>query len=179
VLRKRAFTQANLFVRRVLEQMGITSLDEAIARLRGSGVPAEARVADFLDNRRQAVRELARDLIERRLALAADERSRARDEFLRDASLTNVDRRDLERMRLLVRTMARKLATRYGRTRKRARRGVLDTATRCGATSPSTACPSVRPGSRRKSRGRASSCCATSAVPWPRSRSSCCCSFTA
>ncbi len=126
MLRKRAFTQANLFVRRVLEQMGITSLDKAIARLRGSGVPAEARVADFLDNRRQAVRELARDLIERRLALAADERSRARDEFLRDASLTNVDRRDLERMRLLVRTMARKLATRYGRTRKRARRGVLD-----------------------------------------------------
>jgi uncharacterized protein with von Willebrand factor type A (vWA) domain len=122
----RAFTQANLFVRRVLEQMGITSLDEAIARLRGSGVPAEARVAEFLDNRRRAVRELARDLIERRLALAADERSRARDEFLRDARLTNVDRRDLERMRLLVRAMARKLATRYGRTRKRARRGQLD-----------------------------------------------------
>jgi uncharacterized protein with von Willebrand factor type A (vWA) domain len=122
----RAFTQANLFVRRILEAMGVAGLEAAIARLRGSGVPAEARVADFLDARKRAVRELARDLIERRLALAADERSRARDEFLRDARLTNVDRRDLERMRSLVRAMARKLATRYGRTRKRARRGQLD-----------------------------------------------------
>ncbi len=122
----RAFTQANLFVRRVLEQMGVAALEQAIASLRSSGVPAEARVAEFLEGRRRGVRELARDLIERRLALAADERSLARDEFLRDARLTNVDRRDLERMRILVRAMARKLATRYGRTRKRARRGQLD-----------------------------------------------------
>ena len=122
----RLFTQTNLFARRVLEELGLAALDEAIARLRGSGDPAQARVAEFLDGRRHAVRELARDIVEKRLALSADERGRMRDEFLRDARLFNVDRRDLERMRVLVRAMARRLATRYARIRKRARRGHLD-----------------------------------------------------
>jgi len=122
----RLFTQLGAFTRRILERLGIASLDEAIGRLRSSGDPAEGRVADFLEGRRRAVRELARDLVERRLARTVDERDRLRDEFLRDARLSNVERRDIERMRVLVREMARRLATRYGRMRRRARRGHLD-----------------------------------------------------
>jgi uncharacterized protein with von Willebrand factor type A (vWA) domain len=122
----RLFTQANMYARRILERLGIGALDEAIARLRASGDPAQARVADFLAGRRRAVAELARDLVEKRLAVGVDERSRVRDDFLRDARLANVDRRDLERMRVLVREMARRIATRHSRVRKRDRRGHLD-----------------------------------------------------
>jgi len=123
----RLFTQINRFARRILEIMGVGGLEETIARLRGTGDPEDARVADFLDERRRAVAELARDIVERRLAPTAGGAPEAvRDEFLRDARLVNVDRRDVERMRAIVRTMARRLASRYGRMHRRARRGHLD-----------------------------------------------------
>jgi len=123
----RLFTQINQFARRILEAMGVESLDAAIGRLRGSGDPAQERIADYLELRRRAVAELARDLVERRLAASGGgEADRMHDEFLRDARLVNVDRRDLLRMRVLVRAMGRRLASRYGRTRTHAKRGHLD-----------------------------------------------------
>ena len=123
----RLFTQTNQFARRVLEAMGVDALDAAIARLRGSTDPERQRIADFLDARRRAVAELARDLVERRLAASGGgEADRLHDEFLQDARLVNVDRRDLLRMRVLVRAIGRRLASRYGRTRTHAKRGHLD-----------------------------------------------------
>jgi uncharacterized protein with von Willebrand factor type A (vWA) domain len=123
----RLFTQTNQFARRILEAMGIEALDAAIARLRGSGNPEAERLADFLELRRRAVAELARDLVERRLAASGGgEADRMHDEFLQDARLVNVDRRDLLRMRVLVRAIGRRLASRYGRTRTHAKRGHLD-----------------------------------------------------
>ncbi|MDQ2858952.1 MAG: VWA domain-containing protein, partial [Candidatus Eremiobacteraeota bacterium] len=87
----------------------------------------QSSAADFLAERRGAVVALARDLVERRLAARGPaEAERLHDRFLREARLANIERRDVERMRVLVRAMARRLATRYGRTRTRARRGELD-----------------------------------------------------
>jgi len=123
----RLFTQINQFARRILEAMGVEALDAAIGRLRGTGGSEGARIADFLEERRQAVAELARDLVERRLAASGGgEADRMHDEFLKDARLVNVDRRDLLRMRVLVRAMGRRMASRYGRTRTHAKRGHLD-----------------------------------------------------
>ena len=123
----RLFTQTNQYARRILEFMGVADLEAAIARFRGSGDPADARIADFLDERRRAVAELARDVVERRLApTAGGAPESVRDEFLRDARLVNVDRRDVERMRAIVRAMAKRLASLYGRMHRRARRGHLD-----------------------------------------------------
>jgi uncharacterized protein with von Willebrand factor type A (vWA) domain len=123
----RLFTQTNQFARRILEAMGIEALDAAIARLRGSSDGEAQRLADFLELRRRAVAELARDLVERRLAASGGgEADRMHDEFLQDARLVNVDRRDLLRMRVLVRAIGRRLASRYGRTRTKAKRGHLD-----------------------------------------------------
>ena len=122
----RQFTQTGAYVRRVLEALDVRQLEGLIARLRTNGSPEDAALADYLEARRDAVGELARDLVERRLALRAGDGDRLRDAFLMDARLTNVDPRDVERMRVLIRAIARRLATRYGRTRKRAQRGRLD-----------------------------------------------------
>ena len=124
----RFFTQINGAARRILERLGLSELDAAIERLRARGDARATQIADFLQQRRGAVGQLARDLVERRFSAAsgggADIR---RDDFLRDARLANVDRRDIERMRSLVRDVARKFAARYGRIRKRKQRGRLDT----------------------------------------------------
>ena len=122
----RLFTQTGLFVRRILAELGIEALDAAIARLHGTGDPAASRAARFLEARRRAVAELARDHVERRLAArGTGEAEDLHDRFLREARLTHIDRRDLERMRALVAAMARRLVTRYAR-RRTSHRGRLD-----------------------------------------------------
>jgi uncharacterized protein with von Willebrand factor type A (vWA) domain len=124
----RYFTQINAIARRMLERLGLGELDAAIARLQARGDARAAQIADFLQQRRSAVSQLARDLVERRFAASSGGGAEMRrDEFLRDARLANVDRRDIERMRALVREVARRFATRYGRVRKRKERGRLDT----------------------------------------------------
>jgi hypothetical protein len=114
------FTQVNLYTRRILERMGLAALDREIA----SGPPA---TADRLRQGRDRLREQVRELVQQNLALYARGQAEAwRDRNLARTRLAAIDRRDHDRMRKLVRAMARRLATQYGRRRKRRRRGMLD-----------------------------------------------------
>jgi uncharacterized protein len=124
------FTQVNLFTRRILEQMGLQALEQEIARqgeaagrLRQGRDWLRGQVRDFVQQNRQV-----RDFVQQNLQLFAEgENQQYRERRLQQTRLTAIDRRDHARMRLLVRAMARRLATQYGRNRKRERRGVLDT----------------------------------------------------
>jgi len=112
------FTQVNMFTRRILERMGLAELDRAIAE---AADPTRLRAG------RDRLREQVKDFVQRNLLLFAEGRNQEfRERMLQQTRLTAVDRRDHERMRVLVRAMAHRLATQYGRPRKRDRRGVLD-----------------------------------------------------
>lgn len=119
------FTQTNLFARRILDRMGLPELEREIAKLRAEG---NADLADRLAKARAALGEQARGYMERQLALFATGTTREiREGALRQINLSQLDRRDIQRMRALIREMAKKIAERYGRKRYRDRRGVLDT----------------------------------------------------
>jgi uncharacterized protein with von Willebrand factor type A (vWA) domain len=119
------FTQTNLFARRILDRMGLPELEREIARLRAEG---NTELADRLAKARAALGEQARAYMERQLALfAAGTTREIREGALRQINLSQLDRRDIQRMRQLIREMAKKLAERYSRKRYRDRRGVLDT----------------------------------------------------
>ena len=120
----RFFTQRNLYARRILDRMGLRQAERDMEALRKDG---DQVTADHLENRIEALRDQARDLVERNLRLfARGETEKFREELLKSARLTNLERRDLERMRALVRAMAKRLATRYAKTRRRRLRGHLD-----------------------------------------------------
>ncbi|MEN0073675.1 MAG: VWA domain-containing protein [Paracraurococcus sp.] len=115
------FTQVNLFTRRILDRMGLQALDRAIA------AAPESERGQRLRRGRERLREQVRDFVEQALQLYARGETEAfRERRLRETRLAAIERRDHERMRQLVRAMARRLATQYGRNRKRDRRGVLD-----------------------------------------------------
>lgn len=108
------FTQVNLFAQRMLEAVGETGLD---------GSPAGARTAAA----REALRAQARAMAEQALDLyARADAERWREQALRRARLSAIDPRDVPRMTALVRALARRLAARFGRTRRVDRRGALD-----------------------------------------------------
>jgi uncharacterized protein with von Willebrand factor type A (vWA) domain len=121
----RFFTQKNLYARRILDRMGLRQVERDIDALRKQDNHA---AADRLDARIEALRDQARDLVERNLLLfARGETEKFREELLKSARLSNLERRDLDRMRILVRAMAKRLAARYAKTRRRRLRGQLDT----------------------------------------------------
>jgi len=143
----RVWTQTNMLALRVLEEMGLAELNAAIARLREAGDPA----AETLERAREELRERARALVERNLALAAAaDNRRWRDDYLATATLWNADRRDVERMRVIVRAMAKRLATRYGRDRRARRRGRLDVRRTLRRNSGHNGVPFVTAWKRRK-----------------------------
>ena len=134
--RLRLFTQRGVFMRRILDEMGIGDLEGAIRELRagppdGSGGPdgdaGRAERADRLEAARERLLEEARDLVERNIALFADPASaRLREEFLERMRLANIPPRDFERARRIVRRMAKRLATRHARRRFHRKDGRLD-----------------------------------------------------
>ena len=119
------FTQTNMYAWRMLDQMGLPELDRDIEARRSSGRDEEA---DRLEAARRALGAQARAYMERQLTLfSAGTTREIREGALRAVRLSQLDRRDLARMRALVREMAKRLATRYSRRRWKARRGHLDT----------------------------------------------------
>jgi hypothetical protein len=124
----RFFTQKNLYARRILDRMGLRAVERNMEAMRQSGGPEDMRRAGLLENRVEQLRDAVRDQVERALILyAKGETERFREELLKSARLSNLERRDMDRMRLLVRQMAKKLAARYAKTRRRRLRGQLDT----------------------------------------------------
>src|SRR6185503_8401055 len=124
IARIRYLTQKNLYVREILNRMGLRDVQQEIDALLAAGAPDSTARARLLEERVDRLWDSARDFVERSLLLyARGETEQLRERLLKSARLANLDRHHLERMRVLVRTMAKRLATRYGRTRRRRLRG--------------------------------------------------------
>ncbi len=123
----RFFTQRGYFARRMLDRMGLRELEQMIAAVDRGQVEGGAQLGQALTQGRQRLLTEARAFVERQYELyarAAGEQ--LREEFLEQTRFTQIDPRDYERMRHIVRRMARKLADRYLQRHKRSRRGQLD-----------------------------------------------------
>jgi uncharacterized protein with von Willebrand factor type A (vWA) domain len=121
------FTQTNLYTRRIMERMGVRALEREIEALRARNeAPAETR-ANRLEAGREFLRDQVRDFVERHLALfARGATEKFREDMLKNARLSSIEKRDYERMRGIVRAMAKRLAARYARNRHKRNRGQLD-----------------------------------------------------
>ncbi len=121
----RFFTQKNLYGRRVLDRMGLRAVEREITELHRDA--EELGRARRLERGVEGLRDQVRDYVERNLLLfARGENEEFREELLKSTRLSNLDRRDYDRMRVLVRAIAKKLAARYAKPRRRRLRGQLD-----------------------------------------------------
>jgi uncharacterized protein len=119
----RYFTQRGIFSTRILDLLGIAQLRDDLDALTATH-PAEA---ERLAAATEALRENVRDAVNQALLLYGREESEnLRHEILRNAPLARLERRQVEQMKALIRAIARRLRERYGKPRKRKRRGHLD-----------------------------------------------------
>ena len=119
----RLFTQRGQFTRRLLDALGEQALRDAAIDLEQREPGAFAAVQQM----RETLRQRARDRVERAYLLnAAGDTEDFLDNALSEVRLANISPHQMVRMRKLIDRMARKLASRHGRRRRRTRRGQLN-----------------------------------------------------
>lgn len=122
-------TQRGLYTRRMLEAMGSEDLiaeEHALGALATPNSASALRVSR-LREARERLFEQVRDHVSRRLVLFGKSATeKLRDTSLSTQSLSNIERRDFDRMLRLIQKLARRLATRHTLRQRRRRRGVLD-----------------------------------------------------
>ncbi|MGV8997226.1 MAG: vWA domain-containing protein [Parvibaculaceae bacterium] len=122
--RIRLFTQRGMYVRRMMEVMGLNGLQDEIERREDNGEQARA---DNLRELRDQLRADVRDYVEKQLEIfTANAGRQLREEVLSQVRLGNVDARDMKIMRGLVAKMAKRLVALHSRRKKVDKRGHLD-----------------------------------------------------
>ena len=106
--------------------MGLADLVAELGELRASPHIPERRLAQELKRRRDWLRELVRDYVERQFLLHADATGRRlREDLLQKVKLSNVEHRNFRLIQEIVLRMAKKLAALHSRRRKGFKRGQL------------------------------------------------------
>lgn len=122
----RLSTQRPRYTRRLLDEMGLRDLELRIAAGRREGGAAGAQ-AERLAELRPTLNAQAARYVERQHELYAKESGRkTREELLALRNLADLDPDDIALMQSLVRRMAKRLAARYSRQQKKARKGKLN-----------------------------------------------------
>ena len=116
------FTQRGQYVRKMLDALGDEALRDAAIEFEQTEPAAFEAVQALLEQ----LRERVRDRVERAYLIHASAQTEdLLDESLAKLKLGNVDHSQMARLKRLMDRMARKLATRHGRRRRRYRRGKL------------------------------------------------------
>lgn len=118
------FTQSGLFTRKIMEAMGLESLEEELSARRQEGDDAAVQA---LEGARRQLFDMVRDYVDGQIKLrTANAGRRIREDALSQVRLTNLDRSDMRIMRGLVEKLAKRLATAHSRRRTKAQRGIVD-----------------------------------------------------
>lgn len=120
-------TQISYYTGKILEQLGVRSLEQALIRHLTTHTPEADSQAEALMAAREKMRLAAKAHVERQFEVFG---RAATDNFMNEITLHKpmraLDRRDMVRIKLLIRKMAKKLAVKYGRRPRRKNRGQID-----------------------------------------------------
>ncbi|MFH1602857.1 MAG: VWA domain-containing protein [Pseudomonadota bacterium] len=119
------FTQKGYYTQMIQQAMGLESLQREIDDAqRETGTQEHAGQLDLARKRLFAE---VRNYVERKLALYGTVQTlQLHDRYLQSLKLSHVERRDFERMYIIVHKIAKRLASRHARRKKRRVRGQLD-----------------------------------------------------
>ncbi len=122
------FTQRAVFSRRILDIMGVGSLEEELSQLgqlNENELPSD--LEQQLRNQLTQLRERVSDYVQKQFLLNGDvSGEQLREQVFKTMNMGQIDRSYLHEVHSLVRRMAKKLANMHSRRKKNFRRGKLD-----------------------------------------------------
>ncbi len=121
------FTQKSMYVQRILKGMGGEGLDRDIKSLSNENDGYSQEKIRLLREARDFLFENVRDFVEQQFSLfAGSATEQMLERYLRDVRLSNLERRDFQRMHVIIKKMAKRLNNLHSRRRKTSKRGALD-----------------------------------------------------
>ena len=122
----RIFTQRGVYMRRILEKIGIDTVDERLYTPTDND-DAEKSDFDTLKNLKASLIEDVANIVDKNLLLyTANGANNLRQEILQKTPLARIEVRDFKVMKQLVSKLAKKLTSIHSRRRRKAKRGYLD-----------------------------------------------------
>ncbi len=122
-----SWTQKGLYMQRLFQELGMEGLNRDIQKLREIGGEDALNQATVMESMRDNLMERVKSLIERQLELYTGKRQYELSEaYMKNASLSALDERDLARIHKMIQRMVKHLKDRYSRRPRSARRGQLD-----------------------------------------------------
>ncbi len=122
------FTQRAVFSRRILEELGVSELEDKIREL---GLLSEETLPSeqekYLRNRLSNLREKVSDYVQQQFLLHGDvSGKKLREQVFKSMNMAQIDKSYLNEVHSLVRRMAKRLANMYSRRKKNYRKGKLN-----------------------------------------------------
>ena len=122
----RMFTQRGMYMRRMLENMGIGQVEDRLFELARADDPGDERLEQLRLLKARLVEDVSQIVDRQMLMYTANVWPRLREEILHKTPLARVEMRDFKVMQELVRKLAKRLIALHSRRRRVARRGQLD-----------------------------------------------------
>lgn len=122
------FTQRAVFSRRILEELGVSELEDKIREL---GLLSEETLPSeqekYLRNRLSNLREKVSDYVQQQFLLHGDvSGKKLREQVFKSMNMAQIDKSYLNEVHSLVRRMAKRLSNMYSRRKKNYRKGKLN-----------------------------------------------------
>ncbi|ARN73640.1 VWA domain-containing protein [Oceanicoccus sagamiensis] len=125
----RYFTQIGLYSRKLLDAINFSEIEDSMTKLRSIETDNADFMIDILQNKKQQLRVLAKQQIEQQFLLTANaEGKKLRENTLRNARLSNLERQHFSQLQTLIRKLAKKLSARHSQRLYIEKRGKLDVA---------------------------------------------------
>ncbi len=121
----RIFTQRGVYIRRILEKIGIDSVDEHLFG-KSNSVQDESDFNKIKALKASLIEDVATIVDKNLLLYTANSANNLREEILHKTSLARIEIRDFKVMKQLVAKLAKKLTSIHSRRRRIAKRGHLD-----------------------------------------------------
>ena len=120
-------TQIPYFAQQMMKAMGVDRLEDKMMQAFGEKTPqGEAEAQRLIDGRQDVLKRATAHARQAFETFGAGATEQFRDEVLSEKVLTRLDAHDLARMRGLVERIARRLAAKHSRRKRRTSRGQLD-----------------------------------------------------
>ena len=120
-------TQVSFYAQKMLKAMGVERMEKELLKALQQHTPEADAEAEEMMQARKDMTMRAREYVQQQFdVFGAGATQQFRDEFLAEKRINEMDRSDLERMKPLVQKLAKRLASKHSRRRKKKNRGQLN-----------------------------------------------------
>lgn len=120
-------TQVGYYAQKMLKALGVEAMEKTLLEKLHEHTPEADQEAEVMMAARKDMTRRAIDYAKRQFdVFGVGATQQFREDFLADKRISEMDRSDLDRMRPLIEKLAKKLATKHSRRRRKKNRGQLD-----------------------------------------------------